>query len=492
MTIPVSTVVDVALQIGATFPARAGFGTLLGVQEGNELKIPRAERVRAYNTVTAVLEDWSPTSEVAAMATAYFSQQPKPTSFKVGTRYTSSQPAEIIGLVGIDLPTLTAITDGSFSISIDGSAQDVTGVNFSSDASAGDIALTVQLALRAIATGGYSTAVVQAVDDKLQVFSGTSGVASSILFASSTTPVTGTDISELLKLDSANAISVDGINAETITESLSNIENVDPDWYGVCFTKEVRDLVQINGESAVLGAAAWCEARIKAFFNTTNDTTSTNGAVTTDISTLLKSGNYRRTITTFSSFPNQYPSASVAGRAFTVNFSQTNSTITLKFKQLPGITVENLTQNGKAVLDDKNINALIDVGNNFMYAESFMSNGSFFDELHGTDWLVNAVQTNVFGYLLTRTTKVPYTDKGVAALEQQVIRALDEAVNNGLIAPGETIDGIFLPRGYVTTTIPVGEINQSDKEARNYSGLSAVVIGAGAIHGAQINITFER
>ena len=116
----------------------------------------------------------------------------------------------------------------------------------------------------------------------------------------------------------------------------------------------------------------------------------------------------------------------------------------------------------------------------------------FFDEVHGIDWLTNAIQTNVFGYTLTRTTKVPYTDKGVAAEEQQVIKALDEAVFNGFIAPGTTIEGEFLPLGYKTVTVPVALVNQSDKEARQYNGLSFTVIGAGALHGLQINGTFVR
>ena len=158
-----------------------------------------------------------------------------------------------------------------------------------------------------------------------------------------------------------------------------------------------------------------------------------------DILSVLKAKNLRRTISTYSSSPGQYPSASVLGRAFTVNFNQPNSTITLKFKQGPGITVEQLTQNEKAVLDSKRGNAFILVGASDMYSESRMVNNTFFDEVHGIDWLENAIQTNVFGYLLTRTTKVPYTDKGVAALEQQVINALDEAVRNGLISDRKSV-----------------------------------------------------
>jgi len=258
------------------------------------------------------------------------------------------------------------------------------------------------------------------------------------------------------------------------------------------FTKEVRDGFVVNTEDAVEAAADWCEARVKVFGNTSNDLDALDSVTDSDILSVLKAKNLRRTISTYSSSPNQYPSASVLGRAFTVNFNQPNSTLTLKFKQGPGITVEPLTQNEKAVLDDKRGNAFILVGASDMYSESRMANNTFFDEVHGIDWLENAIQINVFGYLLTRTTKVPYTDKGVAALEQQVINALDEAVRNGLIAPGETIDGRFLPLGYETITVPVADINQSDKEAREYPGLSFIVLGAGAIHGAQINGTFER
>ena len=54
------------------------------------------------------------------------------------------------------------------------------------------------------------------------------------------------------------------------------------------------------------------------------------------------------------------------------------------------------------------------------------------------------------------------------------------------------VDGEFLPNGYKTTVIPVADVNQSEKEARQYNGLSGVVLGAGAIHGVQINIVFER
>lgn len=495
MTIPVSSVVNVSIAIGAPFPARAGFGTL-NIVTAETGVIGIAERIRSYQNLDGVTADWPANSEVVAAATAYFSQQPKPTSLKVSTRYPTAQAAQLRGGAVPDnaanLALFNAISDGSFTISIDGSAEDITALNFSADADLGEVADAIQTALQAVATGGFTAATCTHDGTRFYINSGTTGTSSTVSFLTAVDPATGTDISSLLQMRQGEGTKTDGIDAETITASLNAIQNIDSDWYGLLFTKEVRDGVQINGEDAVEAAADWCEARVKVFGNTSNDLDVLDSVTTTDIASVLAAKNLRRTMTTYSSFPDQYPSASILGRAFTVNFSQVNSTITLKFKQMPGITVEQLTQSQKSVLDSKFANALIEVGASDMFAESFMASGVFFDEVHGVDWLQNAIETNVFGYLLTRTTKVPYTNKGVAALEQQVISALDEAVRNGLIAPGETVDGRFLPTGYETVVIPVEDINQSDKEARHYPGLSFTVLGAGAIHSVQINGIFER
>ena len=492
MTIPVASVVNVSIAIGAAFPARAGFGTLnLVTAETGVIGI--AERIRSYQNLDGVTADWPADSEVVAAATSYFSQQPKPTALKVSTRYPTAQAAQLRGGAVTVATSLLAVSDGSFVANIDEDSQDITGLDFTDgETTLDDIAATIQAALRAVATGGYTLATCVHDGSRFFINSGTTGVTSTIRFLTPVDPASGTDISSLLQMKQGEGTKTNGIAAETITASLNAIQNINSDWYGLMFTKEVRDGVSINSEDAVEAAADWCEARVKVFGNTSNDLDVLDSVTTNDIASVLDAKNLRRTMTVYSSYPDQYPSASILGRAFTVNFNQANSTLTLKFKQMPGITVERLTQSQKAVLDSKHANALIEVGASDMFAESFMANGTFFDEVHGIDWLQNAIETNVFGYLLTRTTKVPYTNKGVAALEQQVISALDEAVRNGLIAPGETIDGEFLPNGYKTTVIAVEDINQSDKEARHYPGLSFIVLGAGAIHSVQINGVFER
>jgi len=493
MTIPVSSVVNVSIAIGAVFPARAGFGTL-NIITAETGVVGIAERIRSYSDLDGVTADWPADSEVVAAATSYFSQQPKPTSLKVSMRYATDQAAQLRGGSVVDdatnLGLFTAITDGTFIMSIDGLSNDITAVSFAGDTNLTDVAATIETAIQSEIGGSWSTATCSYDGSRFLINSGSTGVTSTISFM--TPEGTGTDITSLLQMLQGEGTKVGGIDAETITASLNAIQNIDSDWYGFIFTKEVRDGVVINTEDAVEAASAWAEARVKVFGNTSNDIDVLDSVTTTDIASVLKLASLRRTLTTFSSYPDQYPSASILGRAFTVNFSQPNSTITLMFKQLPGITVENLTTSQLASLESKNANAVIDVGGSFMYSDSSMGSGVFFDEVHGVDWLHNAIQTNVFGYLLTRNTKTPYTNKGAAAIEQQAIKALDEAIRNGLGAPGETIDGEFLGTGYKTVLIPVEDVNQSDVDARNYPGLSFVLLGAGAIHGVQINGVFER
>lgn len=487
MTIPQSSVVNVNIQVGATFPSRAGFGTL-NIMTDEEDVISIAERIRAYSDITGVADDWAANSKVLAAATSYFSQEPKPTSLKVSTRFSTGQSAVVVGGAlneTTDLAALIAITDGSYKVDIDGGNFQSLGYDFSAETTMSEIATQVEDRLILIEAGTTFTWD----GTRFTMTSPTTGAASELSFF--TLATTGTFIGELLGMDAGSAQLAQGIDGETVIEALTAVEAVDPDWYGLTFTNEFRDITGAAGDD-IVSVSAFIEARDKVFLCTTNDLNVLDTLSTTDVAFVNEAAGNERTMMTFSKTISQYPSCSIAGRAFTVDFRQPDSTITLKFKQGPGITSEDITTNEKAVLDAKKCNAFIIVGNSDMYAESFMGSGAFFDERHGLDWLKDAIATTLFGYLLTRATKVPYTDRGTTALQQQLIGVLAEARFNGLIGPGTTIDGLFLPEGYITSVTPVADINQSDKDARNFPGLQATIIGAGAIHSVQVNVTFER
>lgn len=279
---------------------------------------------------------------------------------------------------------------------------------------------------------------------------------------------------------------------ETCTEALSAIQEVNDDWYGVMFTKEVRDHVVIETEDAVDAIASWVEARTKVYFMVSNDVLCKTPSDTTNIGYLLTAKGLKRTLGVYSSTVDEYADASVAARAFTVQFTAGSPTITLKFKTLPGITVEAVSTNQKSALDSFNMNTYISVAGNKMFAEGVTMSGVFFDEVHGVDWLEATIQDYVFEYMYTRTAKVPYTDLGIQSLAQKVRSALTAGVTAGLLAPGTADDGTYLAEGFVVETVAEADVSSIDKGNRVYNGISFTALGAGAIHGVTINGVFER
>jgi len=182
MTIPVQSVVNVSIAIGATFPSRAGFGTLNIVT--NEIDVfDSTERIRSYSDIDGVADDWSASSEVYLAATSYFSQQPKPTSLKVSVRYNDATAGTVRSADCITDPApFLGITDGSFYILIDGFGGDVTGMNFTTATTVDDIAAIIQVRLRAVDDSAFDDTLCYHDGCRFIIESPTTGITS---FASS-------------------------------------------------------------------------------------------------------------------------------------------------------------------------------------------------------------------------------------------------------------------------------------------------------------------
>ena len=488
MSIPVSKVVKVNILTSPTFPARKGFGLLLIV--GQSAKLPLGQRIRFYSDMDGVAADFSTTDEEYKAAQIFFSQSPRPSELAIGRRFPSAAPGELMGSTTsytTSIASWQAVTAGSFDIKLDGVNKSLTAMNFSAAANLNAVASVIQTKLTAAAAG----ATIVFDGTRFIVRSATTGATSTVDFATPTG--SGTDISAMLGLDAAGlGIKSTGVAAETITASLDALQSFDGSWYGLAFTKEVT-------EQNIKDAAAWTETKTKILGYSTSASNVQDGASTTDIASVFKGLLYRRTFGVWDN-DDAYPAVSAMARAFTVNFNEQNSTITLKFKTLPGISPLSINESQRLTLVSKNVNYYTRFGDSAMLAEGVMASGVFFDEVHGLDWLQNAIETNVFGYLYTRTTKVPQTDKGVALIAQQVEKALADAVNNGLIAAGqwngpplgEINSGDFLPKGYYIYAQPVAEQNQSDREARKAPPIQVIAKGAGAIHFVDVSLTFER
>ena len=268
-------------------------------------------------------------------------------------------------------------------------------------------------------------------------------------------------------------------------------------WYGL----ELADSDAIS-DADILAVAGAIEASTvsRVFGVTTAEPDALVSTATDDIAAKLKAANYSRTFVQYST-SSKYASASLFGRAFTVNFTGNNTAITLKFKQEPGITYETLTTSQAAALDSKNCNVYVYYANDTaIIQQGIMANGDFFDERHGLDWLQDYIQTNLFNLLYTSTTKIPQTESGVTRLITNVESSLEQAANNGLVAPGvwnggdlgQISTGDTLTKGYYVYATPLTQQSQADREARKSPLIQCAIKLAGAIHYADVQVNVVR
>ncbi|MGK9397172.1 DUF3383 family protein [Klebsiella variicola] len=268
-------------------------------------------------------------------------------------------------------------------------------------------------------------------------------------------------------------------------------------WYGLAIA-DSADLVEADVISVAAAIEASSLSRILAV--TTDDVNVLVAGNTDNIGYKLKAAGYGRTFWQYSS-SSKYAAISAFGRAFTVNFTGNNTTITLKFKTEPGVTYETLTTTQAAAIDSINGNVYVYYANDTaIIQQGVMANGDFFDERHGLDWLQNYVQTNLYNLLYTSATKIPQTDAGVTRLMTNVEASLDQAVNNGLVASGvwnggpigQIESGDTLTKGYYVYADSVDNQAQSDREARKSPVIQAALKLAGAIHYGDVQINVVR
>ena len=286
--------------------------------------------------------------------------------------------------------------------------------------------------------------------------------------------------------------------AETLLQAVNALMDYNS-WYGLHLAVPEADY---PADADIISVAAAVEASTvsRTFGITTDEATILDAATTTDLASKLKAAKYSRTFIQYST-SSSYAALSAFARAFTVDFTGSNTTITLKFKQQPGITYETLGTSQANNLETKNCNVYVYYENDTAILEQgVMSNGDFFDERHGLDWLQNAVQTADFNTLYTSTTKIPQTDAGTTTRIANIELVLDKAVTNGLFAPGKWTGGPMgqlstgdtLTKGYYTWAENVDDQLQVDREARKGGPIQVAGKLAGAVHYGTVAITVVR
>ena len=610
----VNDIVDVVLELTPSGAASLSFGVLLICGDSNV--ISATQRYRSYTSITSVLNDFGATAPEYLAASLFFGQSPQPSTCLIGRWFSTAAAAQNVGGILTSaqqaLNLWTSIGNGGFDITIDGSAETLTGLNFTAQTTLNGVASVIQSALtsgqlcawngtnftitsgttgsgtaasgtatlsgtltandtltingrtltfvasspaahqvligasaaqtaanlqaylmsaaaladtdlnvcnystvytssssailtityNAVGTAGNSIAVAKSSTEI--TLGGLSGgdlsgglAASSVGYATSPTS-SYTDISAQLGLTSTLSQGlVAGQNSETPVACLAVLANLSNAWYGSMFaaTVSITDTQHVAN-------AAFIEAQTtkRTYGVTTQETNALVSTVTTDLASLLMQGAYNQTWCQYSS-TNAYAIASSFGRAFSVNFLGSNSTICLMFKQEPGVTAETLTESQAATLIAKNCNVFVNYANSTAILQTgCMASGQFFDTIQGIDWLQNYIQTQVYNVLYTSLNKVPQTDAGVNQITNAIGAACGQGVTNGLIGPGtwngpsfgQLANGQWLKTGFYIYASSIATQSEANRSARQCPPIQVAVKLAGAIQSVNITVLVNQ
>lgn len=484
MSLPVSRLVRVTVNMSPLAAPRRSFGVLMVAGDSNV--IDGVQRYRSYNTLEGVALDFGTSAPEYFAAQAYFGQSPKPRTIMIGRWLrTASAALNVGGILTASeqlIANWTAITSGTLSFSVDGVSKSLTGLDFSAATNLNGVAAVINAAL--------SGADVFWNGTNFYIESDTTGASSAV------TACTGT-IAAQMKLSAATyQYLVPGYDAETPVACAAVLANMSSAWYGLMFQASTQP-----SDSESLAVSAFIEALdLKRIYGVTiTNSNVLSSAVTNDLASEMKAGAYKQSFCQYSA--NAYAIASLFGRMFSVNFSANRSTITLMYKQEPGIAAENLTDTQANVLQDKRCNVFVAYVNDTNIIQyGVMSGPAWIDEIHGLDWLQDAVQNAVYNTLYQSKTKIPQTDAGVNQIVNSISGACGEAVNNGLVAPGvwnadgfgQLATGDYLKEGFYIYAQPIALQSQAERETRVAPPIQVAVKLAGAIQEVDVLIDVNR
>lgn len=480
----VGSLVRVSVNLAPIAAARRGFGTLLIV--GDSAVIDMGERVRTYTTIEGVASDFGVNAPEYKAAALFYGQTPKPQNLMIGRWAREATAASIRGAVLTaeekEMNRWAAITAGDLSIKINGTDKAVTGLDFSAQTN----------------LNGVVNVINSELTDAKVVWDGVRFTLTTVAKGKSVTVgyATGT-LAGMMKLDQASAlVPTDGADAETPLEAVTAFADTSSAWYGLAFAA-----FTMPSDNECLEISEFIEAATvtRIFGKTEVDTRALDSAWTQDFGSKAKAKGFKRTCVQYSHNP--FAICSLFGRAFSVNFNANRSTITLMYKQEPSVTYETLTATQAAALKAKNVNVFVLYDNDTAIVQwGKMANGAYFDEVHGLDWLADAMQNALYNLLYQSKTKVPQTEEGQTMLVAEVANVCKEGINNGLIAPGKwSADGFgqlqrgdYLDKGFYIYSAPVADQAQAIREQRTAQPIQTAIKLAGAIHDLDVLVDVNR
>lgn len=372
-------IVSVSISLDTAAVNRASFGTPIFIGDHYWFK----ERVRTYSSIEAVADDIPTDSDEYKGALKAFSQDIPPSFVKIGRREADSV------LIVVDPATAIGQT---YSISILDTAEATVTASF-------------------ISITGSETAVDIAADLVADLVGVTGVTVTDNSDGTFTLTKSGSDN---FAITAISGLDYSYTTTETPADILNNISEEDDDYYFIATND--------HSDTFVMAMAAQVEARTKEYFVALQDSTNLGAysEVATDTMSKLAQNEYNRTTAWYhheanTTFPEMAfisvaapadPGKKVWGDNKVATVSASKSITT----GLP------LNETAKNNLVAKNANFTETVGGIVITRQGTVASGNWIDEIRDRDFL-EARTKEALQDLLIRTPKLPYTNAGIARVE---------------------------------------------------------------------------
>jgi hypothetical protein len=161
---------------------------------------------------------------------------------------------------------------------------------------------------------------------------------------------------------------------------------------------------------------------------------------------------------------------------------------TAAFKKMYSVTPGELSTSDTKALETECISYFTTVGGKNISMIGKVLAGEWCDIIRFRDWLKNDMQVRVVNLFLT-LPKVPFTDDGIALVQNAMEASLKSGQEKGGIADTEyDSDGNETP-GYTVTVPLASSLSDSEKASRKLTGCTFKARLAGAIHFAELKGT---
>lgn len=433
--------------------SRVGFGTPLVLTYHTK----DAARVLEYNDAADMLVaaggPFASSDLAYKLAAAAFAQDPKPDKVLVGRRtFPTIRTVKLTPRAGaINGQTYPLnLTDYSVTVARDGTEETFT---YTTDATAtvGEIAVGLVALINA---GTVNVNASGTVDITLEAAPTPGG-----------TPTAGTPFEvsydrTLFVSEDLTPVAAGG----SLADEIAAIRNINDDWYGL-----VGDWW---GAVEIEDAGDAIEALFKLHAAASADDGMYDAGVTTDPGSVGQGKAWARTFV----FHHPTPETGIAAAVLGKNLPKDPGSITWKFKTLATIPYVDYTPGEKTALADKNIERYIRLAGNNLTCDGKTSSGEFIDITRFVDFIRARLQENIF-FRLKNADKVPFTDPGVAIIENEV---------RGVMTLGISVGG-FAADPAPTVTVPlVADVSIVDRANRLLPDVRFNATLAGAIHELEV------